>query len=76
MAFEWKKIHKHEDQIEQDVTDRVYEYVCEYYNIEDITDLTKQQHAELVTYWNETNQYSVMLIGFSNLINHWEDENG
>lgn len=76
MAFEWNRIHKHEEQIEQDVTDRVYQYVCEYYDVDDIAELTKEQHAELVEYWNDANQYSVMLIGFSNLINQWEDENG
>ena len=76
MSFEWNRIHKWEDDIETQVTDSVYEYVCEFYGVEEIEELTAEQVQELELYRNESlNEYSVMQIGFSNLINHWEDAN-
>jgi len=71
--FEWHRIHKHEDNIENDVTDRVFEYVCEYYEVEDILDLTEEQISELEDFRDKLNEFSVMQIGFSNLIMQWED---
>ena len=75
MAFEWVKIHKHEDNIESDVTDRVFEYVCEYYKVEEITELTQEQISEIDEFRDKLNEFSVMQIGFSNLVNQWESEN-
>ena len=75
MAFEWHKLYKHEENIESDVTDRVFEYVCEYYNVEEITDLTEEQISEIDAFRDKLNEFSVMQIGFSNLVNQWESEN-
>ena len=76
MAFEWNRIHKWEERIESDVTDSVYEVVCEYYGVEEVEDLTKEQIEEVDQYRNDVlSEYSAMQIGFSNLINHWESEN-
>jgi hypothetical protein len=76
MSFEWNRIHKWEENIERDVTDAVYERVTEHYGVEEIEELTAEQVQELELYRNESlNEYSVMQIGFSNLINHWEDAN-
>lgn len=71
MTFEWNRIHKWEDNIEREVTDGVYEYVCEYYNIEDIEDLTQEQIDEIDKFRNQLQEHSTMQIGFSNLISHW-----
>lgn len=71
--FEWHRIHKHEDNIENDVTDRVFEYVCEYYEVEDILDLTEEQISQVQDFRDKLNEFSVMQIGFSNLIMQWED---
>ena len=81
MAFEWNRIHKWEENIERNVTDSVYEYVCEHYSIDDVEELTEEQLAEVEAFRDELNEYSLMQIGFSNLINHvesihWEKENG
>ena len=75
MAFEWHKLYKHEENIESDVTDRVFEYVCEYYNVEEITDLTEEQISEIDAFRDKLNEFSVMQMGFSNLVNQWESEN-
>ena len=81
MSFDWLRRHKWEENIEAQVTDSVYEYVCEFYGIEDIEELTHEQLSEVEGFRNRLNEYSVMQIGFSNLINHvesihWEKENG
>ena len=39
MAFEWHRMHKHEEQIENDIHDRVCTQVCEHYEIEDVREL-------------------------------------
>ena len=80
MAFEWPRIHKWEERIESDVTDSVYEVVCEHYGIDEIDELTPEQLDEVTAFRDELNEYSLMQIGFSNLINyvegvHWENEN-
>tara|TARA_B100001057_G_C22781696_1_gene923913 strand:+ start:73 stop:330 length:258 start_codon:yes stop_codon:yes gene_type:complete len=74
MAFEWHRIHKWEDNIESQVTDSVYEYVLEYYGVEEITDLTQEQIEEISGFREELNDYSPMQWGFSNLVNNWENE--
>ena len=75
MTFEWHKLYKHEENIESDVTDRVFQYVYEYYNVEEITDLTEEQISEIDAFRDKLNEFSVMQIGFSNLVNQWESEN-
>jgi hypothetical protein len=73
MSFEWNRIHKWEDNIERDVTDAVYEYVRDYYDVDEIEDLTEEQIDEVRAFSDEHNEYSPMQIGFSNLFNEWED---
>lgn len=75
MAFEWHRIHKWEDNIESQVTDAVYEYVCEFYGVEEVGELTEGQVNEIMAFRDELNEYSPMQWGFSNLYNHWENEN-
>lgn len=73
MSFEWNRIHKWEDNIEREITDSVFEYVCEFYGIDDVDDLTKDQLLEIIAFREELNEFSPIQIGFSNLINHMED---
>jgi len=73
MSFEWYKIYKHEDNIEADVTERVYNYVCEYYGLENVEELTEEQIEEVRAFADELNEYSPMMIGFNNLFNYLED---
>lgn len=77
MAFEWNRIHKWEDNIESQVTDSVFEFVCEFYGVDEVTELSEEQIAEVEHYRHEVlNEYSPMQWGFSNLYNLWEGENG
>jgi hypothetical protein len=74
MSFEWPRIHKWEDNIESQVTDAVYSYVCEFYGVEEIKELTEDQVNEVMAFRDEFNEYSPMQWGFSNLYNQWESE--
>ena len=81
MSFEWNRIHKWAENHERNITDDVYEYVCEHYGIDNVEELDGDQLAEIEAYREELHDYSVMQIGFSNLISHvdtvlWEKENG
>jgi len=76
MSFDWNRIHKWEDNIESQVTDSVYDYVTEYYGVDEIGELTEEQINEIATFREETlSDYSVMQVGFSNLMHQWDDEN-
>lgn len=74
MSFEWPRIHKWEENIEREVTDAVWEYVCEFYATDEISELTLEQIQEVEVFRDELNEYSPLQIGFSNIINHWENE--
>jgi len=74
MAFEWNRIHKWEENHEWTISDQVDEYVCEYYGIESTEELTREQLDEVDSFRsNDLSEYSVMQIGFSNLIMRQED---
>jgi len=72
MSFEWNRIYKWEENHERNITEDVFEYVLEYYGAEEIEELTQEQIDEISAYRDELNEYSIMQIGFSNLINQWE----
>ncbi len=75
MAFEWNRIHKWEERLEEQTTERVYEFVLEFYDVEDVVELTEEQINEVVEFRDhELDEYSSLQIGFLNLISHWEAE--
>ena len=75
MSFEWNRMHKWEENFEQQITDSVFEFVCEQYGVDEVTELTVEQFKEVNQFYEEMNEYSVMHMGFVNLTNHWQDEN-
>jgi hypothetical protein len=67
-------MYKADEWFEQQATEWVFDYVCEFYDVEDIEDLTEEQIEEIVQYReNDLNEYSPMQMGFSNIITQWED---
>ena len=76
MAFEWNRIHKWEDNHERNITDDVLEYVLEAYGVSEVGELTQEQINEIEEFRNtEISEYSVMQIGFSNLLSDWDYAN-
>lgn len=75
MSFEWPRIHKWEERLEQEITDAVYEIVFDHYNISELTELSENDIAELEEFrTHELGEYSPYQMGFSNLINMHESE--
>jgi len=74
MSFEWPRIHKMEEWVEREMTDAVYDYVFEFYGVDELTELTPEQIEEIEAFRDEVSEYSPIQMGFSNLINMWESE--
>lgn len=73
MAFEWNRIHKWEENHERDITESVEQYIFEYYDVNDIEELSQEQIDEIEAWRSENlHEYNIMQVGFSNLVNHWE----
>ena len=74
MAFEWNRIHKWEENHERSIIEDVEEYICEYYNVEEIWDLMEDQIYDLENFCNnDLNEYSVMQVGFRDVLNRLDD---
>ena len=72
--FEWDRIHKWEENHERSIIEDVEEYVCEYYGVEEIWDLTEDQVIDLENFRNnDLNEYSVMQVGFNDILNRLDD---
>ena len=73
MSFEWKKMAKVEERIGAEIIDAVYNFVCDYYDVDEITDLTKNQIDEIDEFRDGLDEYSFMHIGFLSLTDYWDD---
>ena len=76
MSYEWPRMYKNEEYYENQIRDDVVQHICEYFDVVDIVDLTREQYEEVVKYREETlNEYSVMQVGYSSALHQWESEN-
>ena len=77
MGFNWGRVHKHEEQIENDIFERVSEQVCSYYEVENVEDLTEEQISE-IQQWalDNLSPESVIQIGITDVIGYWESNTG
>ena len=73
MAFEWFKLYKWEEQIEREISDRVFDYILDFYKVEHVADLSKEQMDEVLVFMEEMWQESPVRLGFTNFYNDWED---
>jgi hypothetical protein len=75
MSYDWPRIHKVEDNFYMEISDVVIEHVLNHYGVEEIEDLTQEQIDELETYRScQLGEYSIMQVGYSNIINMWESQ--
>jgi len=73
MAFEWSGVHKCDEHFANEISESVNQFVFEYYKIEEIEQLTREQIDELDHFRTKVlDEHSVMQAGFSNLISQWE----
>lgn len=74
-GFFWHRTHKIDEWVEREMIDCVWEYVSEFYDVEEITELTEEQIGELEAFRElDLNQYSPLQWGFSWLISTHESE--
>jgi hypothetical protein len=74
MAFEWNRMHKWEENIENRIIEETHEYVKEYYSVDDIMDLTAEQVAEIETFAeSDYVQHSLMYRGICHIIDEHEN---
>ena len=73
MSFEWNGVHKSDEHFSNEISESVNQFVFEYYKIEEIEELTREQIDELDHFRTKVlDERSVMQVGFSNLISGWE----
>ena len=71
--YTWHRVHKTEENLGHIIDEWVFDHVMEWFDVEDIADLTEEQIEE-VDYFrsNELHEYSPLQWGFSSLCNLWE----
>jgi hypothetical protein len=75
MSFEWNRIHKSEEYLDNIISETVFDYVCQFYNVEDILELSHDQIVEIDKFrYDVLSEYSPLQRGFSDLYNRWENE--
>ena len=72
MAFEWDRIHKWEANHEQEILSSCEEYICEYYGVELIDFLSKEQIDEVKHFQEQYFEDSVMQYGLKTVLELWE----
>jgi hypothetical protein len=76
MAYEWPRMYKNEEYYENEIRDDVVRHICEYFGVDDIIDLTREQYLDVIKYRDEElSEYSVMQVGYSLALYQWEMEN-
>ncbi len=72
MSFKWDKIYKWESNIENEIVSSCEEYICEYYSVELIDDLSKEQIDEIKVFHKDLWEESVMQYGFKTVLELWD----
>lgn len=73
-GFYWHRNHKVDEWVEREMIECVWDYVSEFYGVEEVHELTEEQIQEVEAFRNELNEYSPLQWGFSWLCNTWESE--
>jgi len=74
--FDWPRMYKVEEYIEREAYNAVEEFVVDFYNVEEIGLIPKQQIDEIMAWREENvNEYSPMWSAFQDVYNVWENEN-
>ena len=74
MSYDWPRIHKVEDNYEQDICDTVLTHVLEHFGVDDLSQITEEQISEVIAFRLQLNEYSVMQWGYSWVCSTWENE--
>ncbi|MDC0093620.1 hypothetical protein OAR00_01080 [Alphaproteobacteria bacterium] len=72
-GLQWEKIYNTEEMIALQAREEVFNYIFQYYKVEDVDDLTKKQINEIINFRDqELSEFSNLKSGFNDLIGMWE----
>lgn len=72
-SFQWENFYKTEEMIALQVREQVFNFIFEYYSVENVDDLTKKQINEIIKFRDqELSEFSNLKSGFNELIGMWE----
>jgi hypothetical protein len=73
--FEWGRMYKIEESLEREAYESAVDYICEFYEVEDIIDLTAEQISKIGSFRDDhVNEYSQMYGALFDVMNNWESE--
>ena len=77
MSYEVNRVHKVEENLCREICEYVYAHVTEYFDVDTIEELTEEQIEEVEAYRScRLGEYSVLQVGYSDVINLWESQEG
>jgi len=71
MSFEWGNGYKLEEWFEREIDQSVIEYVCDFYKVGRVEDLTKSQIDEISKFIKKNQHLTLLSVGLSNVISKW-----
>lgn len=75
-GFEINRPHKIMEWLENQINEWAYEYVADFYGVEDVTELTEEQIVEVEEFCEENEDgYDLLVVGLRNCVHTWESEN-
>ncbi len=79
MSYKLHKTHKLNDWLEQQATEWVQSSILDYFNVDNIFELTQQQIQEVVEEWEtflDQPHQNFVTMALRNNISDWESEHG
>jgi hypothetical protein len=73
-GFYWHRTHKIDEWVEREMIECVWDYVSEFYGVEEVTDLSNEQICEIEAFREELFDHHPLQYGFSWLISTHESE--
>ncbi len=73
-GFYWHRTHKIDEWVEREMIECVWDYVSEFYGVEEVIDLTEEQIGDIEAFQAELGDYHPLQYGFNWLISTHESE--
>ena len=73
MSFEWGNGYKLEEWFEREIDQSVIEYVCDFYKVGRVEDLTESQIDEIGKFIKKNQNLTLLSVGLNNVISKWID---
>ena len=71
MTFDVPRLYKYEENLERESYDGAVQIIQEFYEVEDVDELTDEQRAAVSIYVNDIDEYSLMYPGFLEVLSGW-----